>query len=78
MKKFAAVLCFLVLAACGTDEAAAPKISRMEPAAGGGMTYPEFRDHDVNEGDAFAAQKRFLILDRNNDGRLSPSEFNGY
>ena len=47
-------------------------------ASGGGMTYQDLRDHDVNEGDVWAAQKRFLVLDRNNDGRLSPSEFNGY
>lgn len=80
MKKAAALAVVLMLAACGgtADEAAAPKVSRVEPAAGGGMSYPEFRDHAVNEGDMFAAQKRFIILDRNNDGLLSPSEFNGY
>lgn len=80
MRKVAAFAAILMLAACGgaADEAAAPKVSRVEPAAGPGMSYPEFRDHAVNEGDTFAAQKRFLILDRNNDGKLSPSEFNGY
>lgn len=74
------VLAALTLAACSgsMEEAAAPEVSRVQPAAGGGMTYQEFRDHDINEGDKWAAQKRFLILDRNNDGRLSPSEFNGY
>ncbi len=80
MKKAAALFSVLMLAACGgsVEEAAAPKVSRVEPAAGAGMTYPEFREHAVNEGDKWAAQKRFLILDRNNDGKLSPSEFNGY
>ena len=42
------------------------------------MSYHDFRDHHINEGDQWAAQKRFLILDRNNDGKLSPGEFNGY
>lgn len=80
MKVFSALLAVLLLSACGSTEqqAEAPKVSRVEPAAGGGMTYYEFRDHDINEGDTWAAQKRFLILDRNNDGKLSPSEFNGY
>lgn len=80
MQKRAVLLCALLLTACGGTEqqAEAPKVSRMEPAAGAGMTYQDFRDHDVNEGDVWAAQKRFLILDRNNDGKLSPSEFNGY
>lgn len=69
----------LSLSACGgVEEAPAPKVSRMEPAAGAGMSYQEFRDHHINEGDTWATQKRFLILDRNNDGKLSPSEFNGY
>lgn len=67
------------MVACGsTEQAAEQKVSRMEPAAGEGMTYHEFRDHAVNQGDNWAAQKRFLILDRNNDGKLSPHEFNGY
>lgn len=79
MRKAAVLFAVLLLAACGsTEESAAPKVSRVEPAAGSGMSYPDFRDHHINEGDTFAAQKRFLILDRNNDGRLSPSEFNGY
>ncbi len=80
MKRISALLAVLLLSACGSTEqqAEAPKVSRVEPAAGGGMTYHEFRDHDINEGDKWAAQKRFLILDRNNDGKLSPSEFNGY
>ena len=79
MKRLFAFLPVLILIACGsTEQAAAPKVSRVEPAAGEGMTYHEFRDHDVNEGDTWAAQKRFLILDRNNDGKLSPLEFNGY
>lgn len=80
MRKLAVLSLALLLAACGgtREEAAAPKVSRMEPAAGVGMTYQDFRDHHINEGDRLAAQKRFLILDRNNDGKLSPSEFNGY
>ena len=80
MKRAAFLIAVLCLSACGSteEEAAAPMISRMEPAAGGGMSYQDFRDHAVNDGDSFAAQKRFLILDRNNDGSLSPSEFNGY
>ena len=79
MRKFIALVPLLFIAACGsTEQAEAPKVSRVEPAAGAGMTYHEFRDHHINEGDTWAAQKRFLILDRNNDGKLSPSEFNGY
>ena len=81
MKSFFIIAFTMIfLSSCGSAEqqAEAPKVSRVEPAAGGGMTYHEFRDHDINEGDKWAAQKRFLILDRNNDGKLSPSEFNGY
>jgi hypothetical protein len=78
-KHFIIVAISFFLSACGgAQEKEAPKVSRMEPAAGAGMSYHDFRDHHINEGDNWAAQKRFLILDRNNDGKLSPSEFNGY
>jgi hypothetical protein len=78
-KRFMILAISFFLSACGgAEETAAPKVSRVEPAAGAGMSYQEFRDHHINEGDQWAAQKRFLILDRNNDGKLSPSEFNGY
>ena len=78
--RFMILLSVVLLSACGSsiEEAAAPKVSRVEPVAGGGMSYPEFREHEINDGDTFAAQKRFIILDRNNDGHLSPAEFNGY
>lgn len=80
MRRAAVVSLALLLSACGsTEQASAPKVSRMEPAAGGGMSYQEFRKHEANDGsDMMAVQKRFIIMDRDNNGSLSPAEFNGY
>lgn len=71
-------LIVLMLAACG-GEAERAEISRasdIEPAAG--LSYDQFRSHDMNNGaDSLAAQKRFLALDRDNNGRLDPNEIGG-
>jgi hypothetical protein len=67
----------LCLMACGggTIENKRPDVSRAAPSQTSGMTYPEFRHHPMNrESDYLAAQKRFMALDRNNDGRLSSHE----
>jgi hypothetical protein len=69
----------LVLSACGGSEKPAPEVSRRDHPISQGMTYQQFRNHEINtDSDMKAAQKRFLILDRDNNGILSPSEFNGY
>lgn len=70
----------LFLFACGGNETAVTKrpdvsYADIQPAAG--MTYPEFRNHPMGQGDMLAAQKRFLLLDRNHDGKLSPLEIGG-
>lgn len=68
----------LFLSACGSDDVQLSKrpdvsYSRVEPAAG--MTYKEYRQHETwGQGDVITAQRRFLMLDRNNDGRLSEDE----
>lgn len=80
MKKILFVSC-LFLSACGSDEVVVEKradisYAAVEPAAG--MTYSEFREHETwGQGDMHEAQKRFIILDRNNDGRLSDEELGG-
>lgn len=77
MKKYL-VLPLLFLSACGSDEVIVEKradvsYADIQPAAG--LTYREFRDtHEFGAGDMHAAQKRFLILDRDNNGRLSEDE----
>lgn len=77
--RFALILpALLVLASCGADEVTVSKrpdvsYARVEPAAG--MTYKEYRQHETwGQGDVIAAQRRFLMLDRNNDGRLTEDE----
>lgn len=78
MKRALAVSTIILLAACGIDEAAAPRIS---PASGGdprptGMTY---REYSATHGDgSIESQKRFLMLDRNNNGHLSDEELGNY
>lgn len=75
---FAAVF----LASCGSDEVTVskrPEVSyqNVEPAAG--MTYGDFRKHEVlGAGDMRDAQKRFITLDRDNNGSLSKHELGGY
>lgn len=68
----------LLLSACGggAEHAEVSRVSDIEPAAG--LNYQQFRNHSMNEdGDALAAQKRFIRLDRNNNGRLEQSEIGG-
>lgn len=78
MKYAFALALTVILTACGSDDVQVSKrpdvsYSRVEPAAG--MTYKEYRQHETwGQGDVIAAQRRFLILDRNNDGRLSEEE----
>lgn len=81
MRFAVAVLAVFLLVSCGGGgaEESAPRIS---PASGGdpvpqGMTYQEFRRHEIGQGDLLAAQKRFLMLDRNHNGLLSDQELAG-
>ncbi len=80
--KFFWLLPLIVLSACGGSEVVAekqrPDVSYQDIQPAAGMTYPEFRRHETwGEGDMRDVQKRFLILDRNNDGRLSDHELGG-
>ncbi len=80
MKKIIPVMFVLLLGACGGgDRQPAPKISRAQDYTPQGMTYEEFRSRGVQGGDngSLAAQKRFLMLDRDHNGRLSQSELGG-
>lgn len=71
----------LILSACGSDDVIVEKradvsYADIQPAAG--MTYPEYRQHEIwGQGDMLTAQKRFMILDRDNNGRLSDDELGG-
>lgn len=80
MRKTAPVfLMVLLIAACGGGGPSAPEVSRAHTPYPSGMSYDEFRSHAFNDGtDMNAVQKRFLLLDRDNNGVLSPSEFSGY
>lgn len=70
------------LAACGgreVDVSAERMVSRVEPAAAPGLTYSAFRVHPFNDGSEMrAVQKRFLTLDRDNNGLLTQDEFSGF
>ncbi len=74
---FAAIA--LLTACSGTEDIAKrPDVSYHDIQPAAGMTYPEFRRHETwGQGDMSAAQKRFITLDRNNDGRLSDHELGG-
>lgn len=80
MKKLFILPLFL-LSACGSDEVVVTKredvsYADIQPAAG--LTYSEFRNgHAFGAGEMHAAQKRFILLDRDNNGRLSEDEL-GY
>lgn len=66
----------LLLSACGDGDATKrPEVSYRDAAPLSGMTYGDFRRHEDGAGDMDAAQKRFLTLDRDNNGRLTPDEF---
>lgn len=79
MKKIIPVFAVLFLSACGGGAETGPKISRAADYQPQGMTYEEFRSRGVRDGDnsSLAAQKRFLTLDRDHNGRLSESELGG-
>lgn len=79
--KYCLLITLLLLSACGAEQKAvsARQVSRVEPAAASGLTYREFRIHEFNEGsDMKDVQKRFLSLDRDNNGLLTPNEFSGF
>lgn len=81
MTRYIGLIAVLLLSACGSDEVTVserPGVSyaTIQPAAG--ITYQEFRKtHEWGAGDLQAAQKRFILLDRNNDGHLSDEELGG-
>lgn len=67
----------LFLAACGGVETAAPKISRAGDPVAQGMNYAQFRDRYRGD-DMKTVQKRFIMLDRDNNGVLGAHEYSGY
>lgn len=78
MKMFAAIAVTLLLSACGGGaETAAPKVSRVGDPVAQGMTYTQFRNRYSGD-DMATVQKRFIMLDRDNNGALSESEYSGY
>ena len=80
--RFLVLLAVVFVTSCGSDEVTVskrPEVSyqNVEPAAG--MTYGEFRRHEIlGAGDMRDAQKRFMLLDRDNNGSLSQHELGGY
>lgn len=71
------ILALLILTSCGGTEkvTARPEVSYAQIQPASGMTYEEFRKHEEwGQGDMRSAQKRFLVLDRDNNGRLTPDE----
>ncbi len=73
-----AFLMIFLLSACGGGTPS-PEVSRAHTPYPSGMGYEEFRNHSFNDGaDMRAVQKRFLLLDRDNNGVLSSSEFSGF
>lgn len=78
-RKIFVFLPVLFLAACSGDTATKrPDVSRADMTPASGMNYEAFRRHEAGTGDLRAAQKRFIMLDRNNNGVLSNEEFSGY
>jgi hypothetical protein len=79
--RFLVCIAALFLSACGGNETLQKRsevsYQDIQPAAG--MTYGEFRQHEVlGAGDMMTAQKRFIMLDRDNNGSLSEQERGGY
>ncbi len=72
------IISTVMLSACGGTEekiTARPEVSYAQIQPASGMTYEEFRQHEEwGQGDMRDAQKRFLVLDRDNNGRLTPDE----
>lgn len=78
MKKLIFCLLLFLLSACGGGgETAAPKVSRAGDHVVQGISYNQFRDRYRGD-DLKTVQKRFIMLDRDNNGALSESEYNGY
>ncbi len=72
------ILTALLLSACGGAQATR-EISPVDMPPVTGMKYQDFRNHDWNkDGGSEEAQKRFLKLDRDNNGVLSQNEMSGY
>lgn len=68
----------LFLAACAADTPS-PKISRAEDAPVPALSYGEFRALAIHDGDDLSlVQKRFIMLDRDNNGRLTQNEYSAY
>ncbi len=77
MKKFV-LFASLFLTACGSTEPAR-EVSRADMPPVSGMKYQDFKNHDWNKGgSSIEAQKRFIKLDRDNNGVLSQNEMSGY
>ncbi len=78
IKSFVLLAVFL-LSACGGSNGPAPEVSRAAVPHPVGMSYEQFSAHEFNAGaDSRAVQKRFLLLDRDNNGVLSANEFGDY
>lgn len=78
MKKLAAIAVTLLLSACGGGgETESPKVSRAGDHVVQGISYNQFRDRYRGD-DLKTVQKRFIMLDRDNNGALSESEYSGY
>lgn len=73
------LLTVFLLSACGGASVPAPEVSRAVVPHPVGMSYEQFKSHGFNAGaSSNAVQKRFLLLDRDNNGVLSANEFGGY
>lgn len=75
-----ALLLVFILGACSSDPKVEPYHHSMssEPPDTV-MTYQRFRSDPINaQSDLDLVQKRFLILDRDNNGVLSQSEYSGF
>jgi hypothetical protein len=75
--KRAAFTALLFLSACGGTDTDAPKVSRAGDYVLQGMSYTEFRSRYSGD-DMKSVQKRFIMLDRDNNGVLTAHEYSGY
>ncbi len=68
----------LFLAACAGDTPS-PRISRASPEPVPAINYTQFRALAAHNGDDLGLiQKRFIMLDRDNNGMLTQNEYSGY